>query len=112
MMFITIACGANSGFHSLISSGTTSKQLPNERYAKRIGAGSMLLEGFLAVLVIVMVIAGFSQAEFKAHIINKTNPVEIFGQGFGNVTAPLTGNWGQFIALTILSISFISCEDN
>jgi len=57
-IFITIACGAISGFHSLVSSGTTSKQLKSEKNAKLIGYGGMLTEGFLAVLVIVAISAG------------------------------------------------------
>lgn len=50
MLFITIACGACSGFHSIIASGTTSKQLRKETDAKVIGYGSMLLEGMVAVV--------------------------------------------------------------
>lgn len=57
-LFITIACGAISGFHCLVSSGTSSKQIRNERDAQFIGYGSMLTEGFLAVLVIVACAAG------------------------------------------------------
>lgn len=57
-IFVTIACGAISGFHSLVSSGTSSKQLNNEKDAQFIGYGSMLLEGVLAVLVIIAVAAG------------------------------------------------------
>ncbi|MGB2660799.1 MAG: carbon starvation protein A [Candidatus Omnitrophota bacterium] len=57
-LFITIACGAISGFHSLVSSGTSSKQLKNEEDIHFIGYGGMLTEGFLAVLVIVSVAAG------------------------------------------------------
>lgn len=49
-LFITVACGAISGFHSLIGSGTTSKQLDNEKDAKMIGYGGMLIECFLAVI--------------------------------------------------------------
>ncbi len=50
MLFITIACGACSGFHSLIASGTTSKQLRSEKDAKLIGYGAMLLEAMVAVI--------------------------------------------------------------
>ncbi|MFQ5952819.1 MAG: carbon starvation protein A [Candidatus Omnitrophota bacterium] len=57
-LFITIACGAISGFHSLVSSGTSSKQLKNEEDIHVIGYGGMLTEGLLAVLVIVAVAAG------------------------------------------------------
>ena len=57
-LFVTIACGAVSGFHCLVSSGTTSKQLARETDARFVGYGSMLLEGFLATLVILSVAAG------------------------------------------------------
>jgi carbon starvation protein len=57
-LFIIIACGAISGFHSLVASGTTSKQLSNEVDARPIAYGGMLLEGFLAVLVILACTAG------------------------------------------------------
>ena len=63
MLFITIACGACSGFHSLIASGTTSKQLRKETDAKPIGYGTMLLEAMVAIvsLACVMVLAGDSK---------------------------------------------------
>jgi carbon starvation protein len=51
-LFITVACGAISGFHNLVSSGTTVRQLRSEAHAQPIGYGAMLTEGFLAVLVI------------------------------------------------------------
>jgi carbon starvation protein len=51
--FITIACGAVSGFHSLISSGTTPKLIARERHARQIGYGSMLLESFVAIMALV-----------------------------------------------------------
>jgi len=57
-LFITIACGACSGFHCLVSSGTTSKQIANETDAQYVGYGGMLLEGALAVLVILCCTAG------------------------------------------------------
>jgi len=83
MMFITIACGANSGFHSLIASGTTSKQITNECHAKRVGFGGMLTEGFLATIVIVLIVGGFTLGEFNQHLIDKTSPVRLYGLGFG-----------------------------
>jgi carbon starvation protein CstA len=52
-LFITIACGAVSGFHALISSGTTPKMLDNERHARFIGYGGMLAESFVAVMALV-----------------------------------------------------------
>lgn len=57
-LFITIACGAISGFHCLVSSGTSSKQLKCEPDARFVGYGSMLTEGFLATLVILACVAG------------------------------------------------------
>lgn len=57
-LFITIACGAVSGFHCLVSSGTSSKQLKTESDAQFVAYGSMLTEGFLAVLVILACVAG------------------------------------------------------
>ncbi|MFA5088553.1 MAG: carbon starvation protein A [Candidatus Omnitrophota bacterium] len=112
MMFITIACGATSGFHSLIASGTTSKQLPNEKYAKLIGFGGMLLEGFLAAIVIVLIISGFTLGEFNSHIANKTSPVNMYGLSFGNVTRPFLGKWGTFIAITILNAFILTTLDS
>jgi len=61
-LFVTIACGAISGFHSLVASGTSSKQLKSERDALPVGYGSMLMEGALAVLVIIAVAAGIGMS--------------------------------------------------
>lgn len=61
-LFITIACGAISGFHSLVSSGTTAKQIAKEEDAMTIGYGAMVMEGMLAVLVIIAVSAGIGMA--------------------------------------------------
>jgi carbon starvation protein len=52
-LFITIACGAVSGWHSLISSGTTPKMLANEREARLVGYGSMLMEAFVAIMALI-----------------------------------------------------------
>jgi len=61
-MFVIIACGAISGFHSLVASGTSSKQVAKETDSQFVGYGSMLLESFLAVLVLVCVAAGIGMA--------------------------------------------------
>ena len=73
VLFVTIACGACSGFHSMISSGTSSKQLRSETDAKSIGYGCMLLEAFVAVISLscVMILSAGS----------KGNPDQIFAQG-------------------------------
>ncbi|MEW6424656.1 MAG: carbon starvation protein A [Bacillota bacterium] len=55
ILFVTVACGAISGFHSLVSSGTTAKQIANERDARFIGYGGMLTEGTLAILALISV---------------------------------------------------------
>ena len=60
-LFITVACGACSGFHSLISTGTSSKQLENEAHAKAIGYGSMLIESALGVISLIAVGMVFDQ---------------------------------------------------
>jgi carbon starvation protein len=52
-LFITIACGAVSGFHALIASGTTPKLLENERHARFIGYGAMLMESFVAIMALI-----------------------------------------------------------
>ena len=60
MLFITVACGAVSGFHALVASGTTSKQIARERHVQPIAYGGMLTEGLLATLALVSVSAGFT----------------------------------------------------
>ncbi len=54
-LFVTVACGAISGFHSLVSSGTTAKQIKSEKDARLIGYGSMLIEGIVAVIALITV---------------------------------------------------------
>ncbi|MCA9004526.1 MAG: carbon starvation protein A, partial [Planctomycetaceae bacterium] len=63
-LFITIACGACSGFHCLVSSGTSSKQVESELDAQYVGYGAMLLEGGLAVIVILACCAGVGMGDF------------------------------------------------
>jgi carbon starvation protein len=78
MLFITIACGACSGFHSLIASGTTSKQLRNEMDAKPVAYGSMLLEGMVAVVSLSCVMMF---AEGSPELAGKPN--QIYAHGIG-----------------------------
>jgi carbon starvation protein len=105
-LFITVACGATSGFHSLVASGTTCKQIANERHVKRIGYAGMIAEGLVAILAIISVAVLFSGKEdFSAILKNKT-PIDIFGAGFGLITRGILGDYGPFIAITILN-SFI-----
>lgn len=81
-LFITIACGACSGFHSIVSSGTTSKQVRNEADVRPIGYGSMLLEAMVAVFALasVMILAPGSQA---------AKPDTIYAIGLGTFAAQL-----------------------
>lgn len=69
LLFITIACGAISGFHSLASTGTTIKQVEKEKHTLFIGYGSMLTEGFLAVLVILAVGGGLGMGMEKEGLV-------------------------------------------
>lgn len=71
-LFITVACGAISGFHSLVASGTVSKQASLESHAKKIGFGGMLLEGVLAMLVLLAVATGI---DFQTYM-NITYPAQ------------------------------------
>ncbi|HUT90993.1 MAG TPA: carbon starvation protein A [Thermoguttaceae bacterium] len=66
LLFVTIACGAVSGFHSLVSSGTTVRQLNRETDAMLIGYGAMLTEGALAILVIVACVAGLGSEAWES----------------------------------------------
>jgi len=79
ILFVTIACGAISGTHSLIASGTTSKQLQSESHARVIGYGGMLVEGLLAILSLVAV-ASLSATEFS-ELYNSKNFVMAFSEG-------------------------------
>ena len=81
-LFVTVACGAISGFHSIVSSGTTAKQLDKESDAKLIGYGGMLIEGILAVLALVAV-ASMSSDNFL-NILQNQGPVTAFSIGVAN----------------------------
>jgi len=80
ILFVTVACGAISGFHSLVASGTTAKQLNSETDAKMIGYGSMLIESLLAILALITA-ASLTGIEYGALI--KDGPVALFSDGVG-----------------------------
>jgi carbon starvation protein len=83
-----VACGAISGFHSLVASGTTSKQIPRESDVRRIGYGAMILESFFAVLVIVTVGSMLSQSEYLAIVYPPgvaSNPILGFALATGRL---------------------------
>jgi len=114
MLFVIIACGAISGFHSLIASGTTSKQLSNERDAKKIGYGGMVLEGVLAVLALLAVASGLywtggtgREGLVYPELIRSGNWIGTFAKGFGQITAPILGaTLGSLTAMVMLN-SFV-----
>lgn len=82
VLFVTVACGAISGFHSIVGSGTTAKQLDKESDARIIGYGGMLIEGLLAVLALLSV-ASLDQAHFLELLTSK-GPVTAFATGVAN----------------------------
>lgn len=110
-LFITIACGAISGFHCLVSSGTSSKQVSCETDAQLVGYGSMLLESALAVLVILACCAGVGMGKFNREV-SADNPADyVYRQATVDQTPdgpPLVGrkawqnhydptkNWGDY----------------
>ena len=87
ILFITVACGAISGFHGLVSSGTTSKQLAKESHGKAVGYGGMILEGLLAILVTVVVISGLKWGVGAGGFQDTLNQgwIVLFSTGFGNI---------------------------
>lgn len=106
MLFVTVACGAVSGFHSLIASGTTSKQLANEKDARKIGYGAMVMEGVVALLALLAITAGLkSQAALSIHMANE-GPIGAFSRGYAGITACLLGGFGGLVAIIVLN-SFI-----
>jgi carbon starvation protein len=111
MLFVTVACGAVSGFHSLIASGTTSKQISNERYAKRIGYGAMVIEGVVAILAIIATAILFRKGEDFPGLLKNLSPIGIFAKGFSSITQNLLGNYGGFIAITILNAFILTTLD-
>ncbi|MFH1347719.1 MAG: carbon starvation protein A [Candidatus Margulisiibacteriota bacterium] len=118
MMFVIIACGAISGFHSLISSGTTSKQLPRKRAAKRVTFGGMILEGVLSLLAIIAVCAGLqwvggTPGLVYPELMKESGWIVTFGKGFGQLVAPLIGSTlGALIAMFTLNAFVLTTLDS
>lgn len=113
-LFVTVACGAISGFHSLVASGTTAKQLNKETDGRIIGYGGMLIEGLLAVLSLVAV-ASMVNREFIDLLVSK-GPVAAFSLGVGrfinaipvlNISIPLAQT---FTALAVSAFALTSLD--
>lgn len=85
MLFVTVACGAVSGFHALVASGTTAKQLSNERDAKRIGYGAMLIESLLAITAIIAV--GTLTSDRFAELM-KGGAFNVYANGIAQLLTP------------------------
>ena len=85
-LFITIACGAISGFHALVAGGTSSKQLARETHARRVGYGGMLLESLLAVLVLIAIASSLDYDRYISVVwpdAGKGNPILGFALAMG-----------------------------
>ncbi len=106
ILFITVACGAVSGFHALVSSGTTSKQLDNEKDARIIGYGAMLTEGLVALLVVIFISAGLKWGAPIARNLNffQNALAEGWIVAFGNSFANVVNSAFPFLSIPILII--------
>lgn len=111
VLFVTIACGAISGFHSLVASGTTSKQLDKVSDAKVVGFGGMLIESFLAIISVGAVIV-LSRSEYIDRL-GTDGPVSLFSTGIGGMISTL-GIPEQFavgfVALTVSAFALTTLD--
>ncbi|MCA9841898.1 MAG: carbon starvation protein A [Cyanobacteria bacterium HKST-UBA03] len=115
LLFVTVACGAVSGFHGLVASGTTSKQLNHFSDARMIGYGSMLGEGLLAVLATVAVCAGLPDWGGHYHAWNTSGIQAIarFVQGAANFMHALgipTDFSTTLVALMVIAFAATSMD--
>ncbi len=113
-LFVTVACGAISGFHSLVGSGTTAKQLDKETDGRIVGYGGMLIEGLLAVLSLISV-ASMVNKEFIDILVTK-GPVPAFSLGVARFLSAIpylniSINTGQtFSALAVSAFALTSLD--
>lgn len=110
MLFVIVACGAISGFHSLVGSGTTSKQIDNEKDAKVVGYGAMLIEGVLAVVALITA-AYISNGELSELL--KGGPVNVFSNGVGTFMSKfgIPFDIGKsFVALAVSAFALTSLD--
>jgi len=103
ILFVTVACGAISGFHSVVASGTTAKQLDREAHARPIGYGAMLVESLLAIIALVVVIK-LSKADYASEIANE-GPVALFSRGIGSLIEPFGINKAHGTNFAALAVS-------
>ncbi len=110
MLFVIVACGAISGFHSLVGSGTTSKQVDSEKDTKLIGYGAMLIEGVLAVVALITA-AYVSKGELTELL--KGGPVNVFSSGVGTFMSKfgIPFDIGKsFVALAVSAFALTSLD--
>lgn len=110
MLFVTVACGAISGFHSMVGSGTTSKQLDSEGDAKIIGYGGMLIECVLAVVALVTA-AYLTQGDFAE--LMKGGPGNVFSHGVGTFMTKFGLDFEigkSFVALAVSAFALTSLD--
>ncbi|HIY16651.1 MAG TPA: carbon starvation protein A [Candidatus Intestinimonas stercorigallinarum] len=100
-LFVTIACGAVSGFHSLVSSGTASKQIKNEKSMLPVSFGAMLMESMLAVIALIAVASFSSSAETAA--LGYTTPAQIFAGGVAGFLAVM--GLPQNVVFTLINLA-------
>lgn len=111
VLFVTIACGAISGFHSLVASGTTSKQLDKESDAKVVGFGGMLIESFLAIISVAAVIV-LSRGEYLGRL-GEEGPVPLFATGLGSIISSMGISESfavGFVALTVSAFALTTLD--
>jgi carbon starvation protein len=99
-LFVTIACGACSGFHGLVCSGTTSKQVARESHIKPVGYGAMLAEGFVALIALVTIMIAAPAA------VQGKPAGTIYGEGIGSFLTLLVGEENRQLAVTFGAMAF------
>ena len=103
-LFITVACGACSGFHSLISSGTSSKQINNEKDAQVIGYGSMIIESVLGVISLIAVGVVFSRSTYGGGA-DFTAPPAAFAGGIATMFASFAGEKSYAVIYNLFTLA-------
>jgi carbon starvation protein len=99
-LFVTIACGACSGFHGLVCSGTTSKQIDKEKHCHTIGYGAMLAEAFVAFIALTTIMI-MAPEEVKG-----MKPGAIYGRGIGEYLTLIIGKENLEFAITLGAMAF------